>query len=321
MIKKAKVLVASYTIPEEAIRILRSQFDVRVCEAKKDAILLNIPGVDGLFWSSHLRLDDEILDKAGPQLKAVGVMSAGYDHINTSELQRRGIKLGNTPIVLNDAVADIAVLLCLAASRRIVEARIAIEESRWSFDNGTQWMLGQEISESTVGIVGLGGVGVTIVRRLKGFNVNRFLYTGHGEKPEGATIGAEFVGLDYLLTNSDFVFACVPLTSETENMFNARFFSLMKRTAVFVNVSRGATVNQNDLIAALKENKIFAAGLDVMTPEPLPSDHELLKLPNCVITPHLGSATKKTRENMAILTAKNISNALNGTLMETPVVW
>ncbi|KAK9883395.1 hypothetical protein WA026_001569 [Henosepilachna vigintioctopunctata] len=256
----------------------------------------------------------------GPKLRVVVTMTAGYDNIDVEEIKKRGIKFGNTPGVLNDGVADAAILLILAASRRYIEGRKAIEQSLWKFELNAQWLLAQDINGSTVGIVGLGGIGLAIAKRLKGFNVAKFVYTGHREKPEGKAFGAEFVSFDELLKISDFVIASVPLTKETDQMFNAEAFAKMKKTAIFVNISRGGVVNQPDLIAALKQNKIFAAGLDVMTPEPLPSDHELLKLPNCVVTPHIGCATEKTRNKMAELAANNILKALKGEPMLTPVV-
>ncbi|XP_044759200.1 glyoxylate reductase/hydroxypyruvate reductase-like [Coccinella septempunctata] len=317
---KFKVLIANSSVPQIAHDLLKADCDVRVCEAEREPILQNISGMDAMFWSSHIKLDKEMLDKAGPQLKVIGTMSAGYDNIDVDEIRKRGIKFGNTPGVLNDAVANVAVLLALMTSRRYLEGIEAIEKSEWSHKNGPQWLLGQDISGSTVGIVGLGGIGQTIVQRLKCFNVEKFLYTGHKEKPEGHILSAHFVNMDTLLRESDFVIACVPLTKETDKMFNAEVFSKMKKNAIFINVSRGAIVNQPDLVDALRTNRIYAAGLDVMTPEPLPSDHELLKLKNCVITPHIGSATVKTRNNMAELAAKNILKALKGEPMIAPVV-
>ena len=144
-----------------------------------------------------------------------------------------------------------------------------------------QWMLGMEIKGSTVGIVGLGGIGQSIVKRLSGFEVSRFIYTGHGEKSEAAQIGAKFVSFDELLMESDFIFIACPLTSETNHMFNSEAFNKMKSTAVLVNIARGAIVDQDALIDALKNRKILGAGLDVMYPEPLAPNHPLLRLPNC----------------------------------------
>ncbi|XP_030760653.1 glyoxylate reductase/hydroxypyruvate reductase-like isoform X2 [Sitophilus oryzae] len=254
----------------------------------------------------------------GQQLKVVCTMSAGYNQIDTSLLKTKGILLGNTPGVSSDAVADTALLLAMAASRRYTEGRRHIEEGTWeTFE--IQWMLGQDISGSTVGIIGLGSIGQAIAKRLKGFDVAKILYTGHREKPEGKEIGALFVSQETLNTESDFIFLAAPLTNETNQMCNAEFFSKMKKTGIIVNISRGKLIDQAALIRALRDGEIFAAGLDVMDPEPLNKDSELLKLSNIVLTPHIGSATNNTRNAMAELTAKNILRALRGEEMITPV--
>ncbi|CAG9838704.1 unnamed protein product [Diabrotica balteata] len=316
-----KVLVTNPTIQQCGLNLLREngcQVTLLAIESREE-ILKNVKGVDAIFWASGISLDAEILDVAGPQMKVIGCNSAGYNHLDIQEIKKRGIRLGNTPNVLDDAVADMAVLLTLAASRRLHEGRLKIERNEWEFYKWG-WMLGQDIANSTVGIIGLGNIGQAIVERLKAFKVKQFLYTGHREKPEGAKLGAKFVSLNTLLEESDFVVVVVPLTSETKEMCNQEFFSKMKKTAVFVNVSRGQVVDQPALIDALKNGTIFAAGLDVMTPEPLPPDNELLKLPNVVLAPHVGSATINTRDAMSNLTAQNILRGLRGEEMVTPVV-
>ncbi|KAJ3644704.1 hypothetical protein Zmor_022414 [Zophobas morio] len=316
--QRPKVLMTNPSIPQVAFDILERQCEViRTKDYTRASILEKAAGVDALFWATSQKLDAEILDKAGPQMKTVGTMSAGVNHIDVPELKKRGVKLGNTTGVLNDAVADIAVLLALGASRRLHEGRLKIEKNEWT--PGLTWMLGKDIVGSTVGIVGLGGIGQAIVKRLKGFSVGKFLYTGHREKPEGTDLGCTFVSLDTLVKESDFVIVSCPLTSETKLMFNDGIFGKMKSSAVFVNISRGDVVDQDALVRALKGGKIFAAGLDVMTPEPLPPDNELAKLPNVVLIPHLGSATENTRNAMAELTAQNILRGLGGEEMFTPV--
>jgi len=173
-------------------------------------------------------------------------------------------------------------------------------------------MCGHGLSGATVGIVGLGRIGFAVAQRLRPFAVSRILYTGHKLKSYAADVAAEFVSLDVLLGQSDFVIACCPLSSETKNLFCASTFSRMKRTSVFINTSRGGIVNQSDLYDALKTNVIAAAGLDVTTPEPLPVNDKLLTLDNCVVLPHIGSATIETRTAMSLLTARNILSALSG---------
>jgi glyoxylate/hydroxypyruvate reductase len=176
-------------------------------------------------------------------------------------------------------------------------------------------MLGTEIRDSTVGIVGFGAIGQTVAKRLSGFDVKKILYSGHREKPEGKNFNADFVPFHELVERSDFIFIICPLTDETRKMFSHEIFGKMKKNCVLINIARGDIVDQDALIDALKSGKIFAAGLDVMSPEPLPSDHELLKLDNCVIIPHLGSATIRTRDDMSKTAALNILNGLSGNSM------
>ncbi|CAG9863468.1 unnamed protein product [Phyllotreta striolata] len=318
--EKLTVLITNPTVPIVAIKEMEEKgYNIKIVNKEDRAeILQKLPGTHGLWWASQLKLDKEILDAAGPQLKMIGVMSAGYNHVSLDELKKRGIKASNTPNVLNDAVADVAVLLSLAAGRRMTEARWAIENNQW-VNNEWKWMVGQDVRNSTIGIIGLGGIGFTTARRFKGFDVKDILYTGHKEKKEAAELGYKFVDLDALLAASDFVIVAVPLTAETQGFCDAAFFKKMKKNAVFVNISRGPVVDQPALINALKTGEIFAAGLDVMTPEPLPPDHELLKMPNVVVLPHIASATNHTRDGMAILTMQNLHRGLTGQPLLTPI--
>ena len=315
---RPKVLVTHNDVPKVGIEILREKCDVTVCETNtREEILQKVKGMDGIFWASHDKLNAEALDAAGPQLKSLSTMSVGIDYVDLEEIKRRKLPLGYTPTVLNDAVADIGVGLAIAASRFFHEGRVKIEASQW--EKRPQWLLGQEIRDSTVGIVGFGAIGQTIAKRLSGFDVGQFLYCGHREKPEAAKIGAKFVPFMELVERSDFIFIICPLTSETRKMFNAEVFAKMKPTSVLVNVARGDIVDQDALYDALKTNKIFAAGLDVTSPEPLPADHPLLKLPNCVIIPHLGSATVRTRDDMARVAAINVLAGLADEPMHSAV--
>ncbi|XP_066140587.1 glyoxylate reductase/hydroxypyruvate reductase-like [Euwallacea fornicatus] len=320
MSQRFKVFISNPTTPKVAVDLLKSKCEVITTTSyDRTAVLKDVAGADALLWATHEKLDKELLDAAGPQLKVIGTMSAGINNIDLNELKLRGIKLGNTPVVLNNAVADIAMGLALGASRRFTEGRKHIEESTWPSHFNAQWMLGRDIAGSTVGIVGFGGIGQTIAKRLKGFDVAKVIYTGHKEKPEGRKLGATFVDLNTLTQDSDFIFLSAPLTNETFHMCNADFFKKMKKTGVLVNVARGPLVDQDALVTALKTGEIFAAGLDVMTPEPLNPDNELLKLSNVLVTPHIGSATENTRNAMAELTAQNILRGLGGEEMLTPV--
>lgn len=224
-----------------------------------------------MLWACHTTpLDSEVLDAAGPQLKALSTLSSGVDYVDVEEFKRRGIPLGHTPTVLNDTVADLAVGLMIAAGQRFREKQLTLEN----------YFVNLQITGSTVGIIGFGGVGQSIAKRLQGFDVERLLYTGHTPKPEAQRWNAQFVSLDVLLQQSDFVILACPLTKETHHLFNLARFKQMKPTSVFVNVARGKCVDQEALYQALKDGEISAAGIDAMYPEPLPADHPLLGLPN-----------------------------------------
>ncbi|XP_018373739.1 PREDICTED: glyoxylate reductase/hydroxypyruvate reductase-like isoform X2 [Trachymyrmex cornetzi] len=295
------VLLSSNDVPAPGIDLLRTKCDVTIIPASistREQMLQALPGHDAVFLASHHIVNSEFLDVA-----------------DVPEIKRRGIKVGHTPMVLSAAVAEIAVLLMLSAARRVHEGRMKLEEGESK--SRPQWLLGQDLQGSTVGIFGLGNIGQAIVKRLMGFEVGRFIYTGHSRKKAGDELGATFVSLNELLEQSDFIVISATLNNETRGLFDDNTFDKMKKTAIFVNVSRGQIVNTDSLVRALRNKKIFAAGLDVTEPEPLPPGHELLKLPNVAITPHIGSATIKTRNDMSIIAAQNILNGLE----DKPLVY
>jgi glyoxylate/hydroxypyruvate reductase len=308
---RPKVLVTHKDFAEIGMKILAEKCDLSVCETlDRDEILTKSKGMDGIVWTTHSKLNAEACDAAGPQLKVVSTMSVGLDFVDLPELKRRNIQLGFTPHVLNDSVADIGIGLAIAASRRFLEGRRRIENSTWQ--STLKFLLGHQLKNSTVGLVGFGGIGQAIARRLRGFEVAKILYCGHTEKPEAIKFNADFVPFFDLIERSDFVFIICPLTTETRSMFNADVFNRMKTTSVLINIARGDIIDQKALYEALKSNKIFAAGIDVMCPEPLPSDHPLMSLENCVITPHLGAASVTTRNDMAVVAAYNVLAGLSG---------
>lgn len=280
----------------------------------RDELMKNISGKDALFCLLTDRVDAELLDKAGPNLKVVATMSVGYDHLQLPELAKRGIKVGYTPDTLTDATAELTVALLLATSRRLFEANRAAKNGGWRAWSPF-WMCGPGLKNSTVGVVGFGRIGQKVAEILKGFNVAKILNFNRSERKEAEKIGAERVSFDDLLKRSDFVVATCALTPETQHLFDEKAFSRMKPSAVFVNSSRGGLVDQEALVKALQDKRIWGAGLDVMTPEPLPLDHPLLKMDNCVILPHIGSAAIETRQEMALITAKNVIAGLKGETM------
>ncbi|XP_053676541.1 glyoxylate reductase/hydroxypyruvate reductase-like [Anopheles nili] len=314
---RPKLVVTCSDVPGHYIDLLKQKCDVKVCSGlNRDEILRTIPEAEGILWLTADRLDSKALDAAGPQLKVVSTMTSGMDYVDANEFSRRGIELGHTPKVVNEPVADIAIGLMLAAARRFHEGRLKIINAEWEMR--PQWMLGQDVPGSTVGIVGFGGIGQTILKRLKGFDIGRCLYTGRNRKVEAEVAGASYVDLSTLLRNSDFVFIACPLTSETAKMFNRDTLAMMKPSSVLVNVARGGIVDQPALVEALKNRTIFAAGLDVMTPEPLDANDPLLSLPNCVVVPHLGTATKQSLQDMLAITTNNVLSVLAGGQLVAP---
>ncbi|XP_060702523.1 glyoxylate reductase/hydroxypyruvate reductase-like [Hemiscyllium ocellatum] len=281
----------------------------------KEELLKGVIGAHGLYCMLSDKIDHEVLQAAGPNLKVISTLSVGFDHLSIDEIKKRGIRVGYTPDVLTDATAELTVALLLATSRRLMEATEEVKNGGWTTWKPL-WMCGYGLSGSTVGIVGLGRIGLAIAQRLKPFGVKKFVYTGRQPRPEAAAqIQGEYVPLNKLAEESDFVVISCSFSPETKDMCNADLFSKMKKTAIFINTSRGAVVNQDDLYQALSAGQIAAAGLDVTVPEPLPTDHPLLSLKNCVILPHIGSATYATRNTMSVLTANNLLAGLKGEQM------
>lgn len=313
-----KVFVTRSDMPKGGIDILKKECDVTVSShpsvMPRDELLKSVAGTEAIFCSLTDKIDQELLNAAGPGLKVVGTISVGHDHIDVPECRKRGIKIGYTPDVLTDATAELTLALLLSTSRRLPEAQHEARTGGWKSWAPT-WMTGPGLAGSTVGIVGFGRIGQAVARRVKAFNTNKILYFNRSERPEAQETGALKVSFDELLLQSDFIICCAALVPETKEIFNKAAFEKMKKTAIFINTSRGGTVDQDALIEALKNNTIRAAGLDVTTPEPLPLDNPLLNLPNCVVLPHIGSAAIETRDTMSELTAENILAGLKGSGM------
>ncbi|HNE03011.1 MAG TPA: D-glycerate dehydrogenase [Anaerolineales bacterium] len=274
----------------------------------RDVLLEKVRGVDGYLSMLTDRVDAELLDTAGPQLKVVSNHAVGFDNVVVADATARGIPVGNTPGILTDATADIAFALLLASARRIVESEKYIRDGKWKTWHPSM-LLGMDLAERTLGLVGFGRIGRAVAKRAVGFGM-RILYYSPNSEPEFGAI--KMNSLDALLQESDFVSVHTPLNESTRHLVNADFLSKMKPNAVFVNTSRGPVVDQVALYDALKAKKIFAAGLDVTDPEPLPLDSPLLTLDNCVIVPHIGSASERTRDAMARLAAENLIAGLKG---------
>lgn len=277
-----------------------------------------IEGCDGLLTMLTERVDASLLD-GRPSVRVVANLAVGYDNIDVAACTERGVLVTNTPGVLTDATADMTWALLLAAARRLPEGRAAIEAGEWGPWHPS-WLLGSEVTGRTLGIVGPGRIGAAVARRAQGFDM-RVLYAGRREKPD---FPGEFVPLDDLLRQADFVSIHVPLTAETSGMCDAAFFERMQPHQIFVNTARGPVVDQPALIEALRDHRIAGAGIDVMTPEPLPPDDPLLDTPRLVVAPHLGSATLETRTKMAHLAVDGLLAGLAGERPEhlvNPDAW
>lgn len=317
-----KILVTRALTPE-ILANLDETYQLDVWESAdaampSDELLRRSAGAHAILCMLTDKIDEELVNAAGDQLEVVSTMSVGFDHVDTELLKERNIRLGYTPDVLTDSVADTTIALMLAASRRIPEAIAAAKEGQW----GTwapYWMTGQDLSRATVGIVGLGAIGAEVARRLSGFHC-KVLYSGRTRKESlEKELGLEYATQDELLEQSDFVSVHSALTPETTGLCNQEFFAKMKPTAVFVNTSRGGLVDQKALYDALSENRIYSAGLDVTTPEPLPLDDPLFALRNCVILPHVGSASIRTRALMTEIAVANVVQGLKGEEMRSEV--
>ncbi len=267
---------------------------------------------DGLLTLLTDRVDAALMD-AAPGLKVVSNLAVGYDNIDVAEASRRAIAVGNTPGVLTATTADLAFALLMAAARRVVEADRYTRAKRWQ-TWGPQTLLGQDIHGATLGIVGLGRIGVEMARRARGFGM-QILYCDsirHSEEEERA-LGVEYVPeLEALLSRADFVSLHVPLLPATRHLISTAELAAMKPSAVLVNTSRGPIVDQRALHEALASRQIFAAGIDVTEVEPIPADDPLLTLDNLVITPHIASASFDTRRKMALMAAENLLAGLRG---------
>ncbi|XP_017491086.1 PREDICTED: glyoxylate reductase/hydroxypyruvate reductase-like [Rhagoletis zephyria] len=284
-------------------------------DISRDCLLKRVKGKNGLLVTLTDKVDRELLEAAGSQLKIVSTLSVGYDHIDVDECRRRGVLVGNTPDVLTDAVAELTMALLLATLRRFFEAHKALRDGMWKCW-GHFFMCGGMVKGSVVGFVGAGRIGASIMQRLVAFQPAQVLYNTRNRSPAIANekeYGAVYCSaLDDLLARSDIVIVCCSLNSSTKHLLGEAQFRQMKPSAILINTSRGAVVDQKALYEALKSKQIAAAGLDVMEVEPMPTDDPLLELDNVVLLPHIGSATFSTREAMIRLAVDNLHAGLDG---------
>jgi len=275
-------------------------------------ILKNVAGKDGILCMLSDRIDAQVMNAAGPNLRVISSYSTGFEHIDVKEATVRGIYVTYTADILAEATADLTFALILACARRIINADRYVRANRWKVGWSPDLMLGYNVHGTTLGIIGLGRIGAAVARRAKGFNMKILYYNRSRNLHRESELGAAYAELDDLLAQSDFVSVHTSLNSTSRHMINKSKLSLMKKTAFLINTARGNVVNEADLAKALKTNQISGAALDVYENEPLPRTSPLLQMKNVVLLPHIGSATFQTRSKMAQVAAKNLLDVLAG---------
>lgn len=304
------LVLVTHKLPELFIAPLREHCHLII--GPEDATFLapeleaHLEEAEGLFCLLTIPVNKALLDKA-PRLRVVSNMAVGYDNIDIAACTQRGIPVGNTPGVLTESTADLTMALLLSIARNLPSASRDAREGRWKTWRPAGW-LGADLWGATLGIIGMGKIGQAVTQRALGFGM-KIIYVDEVERPG---IKAQRVSLDNLLTDSDFISLHVPLTPQTYGMINRQTLRMMKPTAYLINAARGPIVRTEDLYHALKEGWIAGAALDVTDPEPLPPEHPLYTLPNCLIVPHIGSATWNTRRRMAELACQNLLAGLQG---------
>lgn len=299
-------------VPEAGITMLQHECEVEVWGGElpvpRDILLEKARHIDGLYSLLTDRIDQELLDTA-PGLRVVSNMAVGYDNIDVAACTAKGIPVGNTPGVLTDTTADFAFALLMSAARRIVEGVDYVRAGRWKTWGPTLFM-GPDVHGATLGIVGIGRIGQAVARRARGFDMQILYHDPY--LPDAGIKDATSVGLDTLLSESDFVTLHVPLTESTYHLIGRRELQTMKATAILINTSRGSVVDPGALYEALRGEWIAYAALDVTEPEPIPADDPLLTLSNCLVVPHIASASVATRTKMATMAAENLLAGLKG---------
>ena len=308
---KPKILVTR-KITDEAENNLAENFDVTFNKNDEpipyEKLIDLANQYDGLVVSGWDKFDENFFNKMKGKLKIIATFSVGYDHININSAKEKNIVITNTPDVLNDAVAEITIFLMLAACRKAYEGLNLVKSDNWKkvkidFVN---FVMGQSMTGKTLGIIGLGRIGRIVAKRAKGFGM-KIIYHNRNKLSDKLEEGAKYYNtLNSMMPDCDFVSIHTPATSETKNILNSEAINLLPKHAIVINTSRGSTLDDEALIEALQNNKIYAAGLDVFVDEPN-VDERYLKLDNCFLLPHIGSSNYETRDAMAMLAVKNIN--------------
>ncbi|GBG55508.1 D-glycerate dehydrogenase [Sporomusaceae bacterium FL31] len=301
-----QIVMTRPLLPAAQQKLIDHHFDIKVWEEtvpiSRQLLMEWLHHAEGLVVDGSVIVDEQLLE-AAPNLQVIVQPAVGYDNIDINACTRRGIPVGNTPGVLVEATADLTFGLLLCAVRRIHEGWDFVRQGKWQINQNIPF--GLDLYGKTLGIVGMGRIGAAVARRAQAFGM-KVIYYNRKQRLDEQKLEVIYSSLDHLLEQADCIIVLSPLSPETQGMFSWEQFAKMKPTAYFVNAARGPIVDTAALVDALTTNKIAYAALDVTNPEPLYGEHPLLKLPNVLITPHIGSATVETRNRMALLTADNL---------------
>ncbi|GGH75129.1 glyoxylate reductase [Pullulanibacillus pueri] len=309
-------------LPEKCIKPLQQVAEVKMWSEEykpvpREVLLQEVQTSHGLLTMLSDRVDETLLAQA-PQLKCVANLAVGYDNIDLEACRLHHVIPCNTPDVLTETTADLVFALLMASGRRLIEANDYLKQGKWQ-EWGPFLMAGADIHHKTIGIVGMGRIGTAVARRAQGFAMNVIYHNRRRNVEAESELGARFCGFESLLETADFVVNLIPYTETTKGLFNQNAFTKMKKTALFINAGRGATVDEDALYQALLEGEIAGAGLDVFSQEPIPKEHPLLTLEQVVALPHIGSASVETRKQMISLCCKNLMRTLAGEKPITPI--
>lgn len=317
---RSKVFVTRL-IPSSGLEMLRAECDVEVWEDElpppRNLLLEKARTHDALLTLLTDKVDGELLD-TNPGLCVVANMAVGFDNVDVPAATARGVPIGNTPGVLTDTTADFAFALLMSAARRVVEGVDYVRAAKWK-TWGPMLLMGPDVHHATLGIIGFGRIGQGMAKRAKGFDMRILYHDVYRRRDLEESMGVTYADLDTVYREADFISLHTDLNASTLHMINDAAFAKMKPNAVIINTARGPIIDPEALARALSEKRIGAAALDVTEPEPIPMDSPLLKLANCIVVPHLASASIATRTKMSQMAAANILAGLKGERLPTCV--
>ena len=313
--KRKKVLLTR-TLQDFAIKELQKHYNIEIHRGPfpmpKKKLLSKIKDKDGLICFPYDNIDKDVI-KAGTKLKSISAFSVGYDQVDSKYAKEKKIKIGYTPNVLTVATADLTIILMLDMLRRVTEGDRLIRKGKWEVVFGADSYVGEEVAGKTLGILGLGRIGLAVAKKAQKFGMN-IIYHNRNRLPRKRekSLKVKYATFNELFRKSDVVSLHIPYSSQTHELVNQSLLKKMKKTAFLVNTARGKIINEKELVTALKKKMIAGAALDVFYHEPIGKNHPLTKMENVLLAPHIGSSSKKTRDTMAALTVENLKRGLAG---------